>query len=123
MPHREFKQIKLPPLDLKLKIIFNVRRGEVVALFERIARSAAQRGHAVVIVAHDIDFVARCADRVLILRAGRALAEGPPARVLTSALVSRAFAVPVEIERTPGGAVVVRPAYAEGTRELAHRPR
>jgi iron complex transport system ATP-binding protein len=79
-------------------------------LVERIARSSADRGHAVVLVAHDADLVARCADRVLVLRAGIALADGPPAAVLTSALVSRAFDLPIELERTPGGALVLRPA-------------
>jgi heme transport system ATP-binding protein len=79
-------------------------------LIEQIGRRAASRGHAVVVVTHDLDLVARHADRVVVLRAGVVLADGPPAAVLTAALVSRAFDTPVDLERTPGGALVVRPA-------------
>jgi len=82
-------------------------------LVERIARGAADRGHAVVVVAHDLEFVARCADRVLVLRAGVSLADGPPLDVLTSQLVSRTFDAALELERTPSGALVVRPARDE----------
>lgn len=81
-------------------------------LVERIGRRAATRGHAVVLVAHDIDLVARCADRVVLLRRGQLLADGPPAEVLTSALISLAFDTAVEVERTASGAVVVSPARA-----------
>jgi iron complex transport system ATP-binding protein len=81
-------------------------------MVEQVARGAAERGHAVVLVAHDLDVVARCADRVLVLRAGAALADGPPSRVLSSALLSRAFDIPVEVERTPRGALVVQPIDA-----------
>lgn len=79
-------------------------------LVEHIARRAAERGHAVVLVAHEVDFVARCADRVVVLRGGTVLADGAPDAVLTSALVSHAFDVSVEVERTPSGALVIRPA-------------
>lgn len=81
-------------------------------LVERIARRAADRGHAVVLVTHDLDAIARAADRVALLRAGAVFADGPPAAVLTSALLTRAFDTPVEVERTASGAVVVRGAGA-----------
>ena len=82
-------------------------------MVEQVARAAAAHGHPVVLVAHDLDVVARCADRVLVLRAGVALADGPPGRVLSSALLSRAFDIPVEVERTPRGALVVQPIAAD----------
>jgi iron complex transport system ATP-binding protein len=77
-------------------------------MVEHVARSAASRGHAVVLVAHDLDVVARCADRVVVLRAGAVLADGSPECVLTSALLSRAFDIAVDVERTPRGSLVVR---------------
>jgi iron complex transport system ATP-binding protein len=78
-------------------------------MVEQVARDAAARGHAVVLVAHDLDVIARCCDRVIVLRGGVALADGPPGRVFTSALLSRALDIAVEIERTPRGALVVQP--------------
>jgi iron complex transport system ATP-binding protein len=77
-------------------------------LVARIARASAARGHAVVLVAHDPDFVARAADRVVVLRAGRVLADAAPEGALTADVLSRAFGLPVAIERTASGAVVVR---------------
>jgi iron complex transport system ATP-binding protein len=72
------------------------------------ARRAAAAGHAVVIVLHDLALAARCADRVVVLAAGRVLADGPPA-TLTSELVSRAFDVALAVERTAAGALVIQP--------------
>ena len=81
-------------------------------LVERIARACADRGHAVLMVAHDLDLVARAADRVVLLRRGTVVADGAPEDVLASSPVSRAFDTPVVVERTPSGALVVRPAAA-----------
>lgn len=83
----------------------DLRQAQLVA---RIARGRAGRGHAVVLVAHDIDLVARCADRVALLHRGALLAVGSPDDVLTSALISRAFDVSVELERTTGGLLAIR---------------
>ncbi|HET9627479.1 MAG TPA: ATP-binding cassette domain-containing protein, partial [Kofleriaceae bacterium] len=83
----------------------DLRQQQLVA---RIARRSAALGHAVVIVAHDPGFVARCADRVAVLRAGRVLADGAPGAVLTAGVLSRAFDLAVDVERTASGAVVVR---------------
>jgi iron complex transport system ATP-binding protein len=71
------------------------------------SRRAAHAGHPVVIVMHDLALAARCADRIAILCDGRLLATGPPADVLTSALVSRAFDADLSIERTASGTLVV----------------
>ena len=82
-------------------------------MVERVVRHSASRGHAVVLVAHDLGFVARCADRVVVMRAGAALADGPPSAALTSAVLSRAFDMPIEVDlaalrrcvtRSPGAA-------------------
>lgn len=79
---------------------------------EHVARRAARHGHAVVLVAHDLGFVARCADRAVVMCGGAVLGDGAPAAVLTSALISRAFGVAVEIERTASAAIVVHLAPA-----------
>lgn len=63
------------------------------ALIETIVRAVANRGHAVVLVAHDPKLIARCADRVIVLHRGRVLADAPPAEALAVPVVARAFEV------------------------------
>ena len=42
-----------------------------------------REGRAVLLVSHDVEFIAGCADRVVALEKGRIVADGPPADVLT----------------------------------------
>ncbi len=57
-------------------------------------RDFARRGAAVVCVLHDLHLAACLADRVLLLRGGRMVAEGPAVGVLDTETVSRTFDVP-----------------------------
>jgi energy-coupling factor transport system ATP-binding protein len=41
-------------------------------------------GAALIVVTHDVEFVAELADRVIVLEAGRIIAAGPPLEVMTS---------------------------------------
>jgi len=59
----------------------------------RLLRDLARRGAGVLVVMHDINLAARCADRLLLLKAGRVLGLAKPAEVLTAARVTEAFAV------------------------------
>ena len=54
-------------------------------------RQAADEGHLVVLVEHDLRIVRTIAERVYVLEAGTILAEGPADEVLTSSLVRSAF--------------------------------
>ena len=51
----------------------------------------AQRGTTIVMVLHDINLAARYSDHLFALRAGRLVASGPPAEVVTSELVRDVF--------------------------------
>ncbi|MGC8872949.1 MAG: cobalt ABC transporter ATP-binding protein, partial [Chloroflexia bacterium] len=51
-------------------------------------------GRAVLIATHDVELVARCADRVVLLEAGTVVAEGPTRQVL-----SASFAFSPQIQR------------------------
>lgn len=59
----------------------------------RLAQRFAREGCAVVCVLHDLNLAARYADRVVVMRAGRVVAEGPPRDVLTVDLLADVFEV------------------------------
>lgn len=62
---------------------------EILALAQRFARD----GCAVVCVLHDLNLAARYADRMVVMRAGRVVAQGPPRDVLTVGLLADVFEV------------------------------
>jgi energy-coupling factor transport system ATP-binding protein len=68
------------------------------ALAERLARLASG-GAAVIVATHDSEFVARFADRVLLMGEGTVIADGPPRDVLAGGWY---FAT--EVARVLGGA-------------------
>ncbi len=80
-------------------------------------RALADDGRTVVAALHDLELAARFADRLWVLADGRLAADGPPADVLTPALLRRAFGVDAEVEPEPDGLRVryLRPVgQAEG---------
>ncbi len=69
-------------------------------LVQTVARLAAD-GCAVVMVVHDVNLLAACADRLLALGEGRPHALGEPAQVLTEQLFQTLFSARVHITRHP----------------------
>jgi iron complex transport system ATP-binding protein len=70
---------------------------------ELLARVHRERQTTVVLVTHEIDLASDIADRVILLRAGRALAAGSPEETLTPGLLRRAFGVETRIETDGSG--------------------
>ncbi len=68
-----------------------------------LARTHRERETTVLLVTHEMDLAGEIADRVLLLSAGRALAQGPPAEVLTQENLRRAFSVESRIEIDSAG--------------------
>jgi len=66
-----------------------------VSLLSAIRRLRLQRGLTVLAVLHDLNLAAAFAPRVAVLDAGRVVADGSPADVLTTDLVRRVFGVTV----------------------------
>ncbi len=64
---------------------------------ETLQRVHRERGTTVLFVTHDIDQASELGDSVLLLSKGRALAQGPPAEVLTPAHLEAAFGVRFEV--------------------------
>lgn len=70
---------------------------------ELLARTHAERATTVVLVTHEIDLAGEVADRVILLRRGRALASGPPAETLTRERVRETFDVESRVETDAAG--------------------
>jgi len=75
-------------------------RLEFLELLTRVHR---ERETTVVLVTHEIDLASDLADRVVLLRRGKALAAGAPAEILSPDLLRRAFGVESRIETGPDG--------------------
>jgi len=67
----------------------------------------AARGAAVVVSLHDLTLAARACDRIAVLAAGRLVALGAPAQVLTAAVLEQAFMLEGRLTPTPFGPVIV----------------
>jgi iron complex transport system ATP-binding protein len=73
----------------------------------RVARELAADGRAVVVVLHDLSLAGAVADRVGLLDAGRLVALGSPAEVLTASGLSKVYGVKVEVLERDGTLLVV----------------
>ncbi|MEU3713758.1 ABC transporter ATP-binding protein [Streptomyces catenulae] len=62
-----------------------------VEVLDLVRQLNHERGRTVVAVLHDLNQAARYADHLVAMRAGRILAEGPPAEVVTAELVHEVF--------------------------------
>lgn len=70
---------------------------------ELLAETHASRGTTVLLVTHEIDLAGEIADRVVVLRRGRAVASGPPAATLTPEVLREAFGVESRVETDAEG--------------------
>lgn len=81
---------------------------EVLALLRRLNR---EEGRSIVTVLHDLSLAARFADHLVLMSAGRMLAEGPPAEVLTPGALRAAFGLDALVIADPvTGTPLVVPA-------------
>lgn len=85
----------------------DIRHQEMV-LSLAVARAA--HGDGVVVVLHDLALAAAHADIVVVLDAGRVVAAGPVADVLTADLLSDVYRCPIDVSRHPiDGRLLVTP--------------
>jgi iron complex transport system ATP-binding protein len=68
----------------------------------RVLRQQAAGGRAVLAVLHDLNLAAEACDRVVLLKGGTVLAEGPPEAVLTPEHVAAAYDVEVAVHEVGG---------------------
>lgn len=67
----------------------------------RFCQELCHRGKTVVMVVHELNLAARYCSRLLLTRKGRLLADDLPERVLTGALLTAGYGVPIEAGRNP----------------------
>ncbi|MBB5068990.1 iron complex transport system ATP-binding protein [Saccharopolyspora gloriosae] len=72
-----------------------------VEILDVIRDLADQHGVGVGVVLHDLDQAAAIADQLLLLEDGSVTAEGAPRDVLTSAHLTRAYGIQVDVETDP----------------------
>lgn len=78
----------------------------------RLAADYARRGGGVIAVMHDLNLTAMFAHRVLLLQDGRVLGEGPPAQVMTDALLSCAYGCNLAVSQIPAEGIWFLPQLA-----------
>ncbi|RJL08197.1 heme ABC transporter ATP-binding protein [Paracoccus siganidrum] len=78
----------------------------------RLAEDYARRGGGVIAVMHDLNLTAMFADHVLLMKDGRARAEGSPAEVMTDRLLSEAYGCELRVSHTPREGVWLLPQGA-----------
>lgn len=73
-----------------------------LATMDMLADLAARQGCTVVVVLHDVGLAARFADRVILMRQGRILADGSPHQVVTPEIIAKGFGVEAHIDVSGG---------------------
>ena len=92
---------KLLILDEPTNGLDLVSREQVLATVAALVRRAERRP-AVVVITHHVEELMPQTAGVLVLKDGRAAASGPPADVLTSAVLSDVYGLPVEVDHRGG---------------------
>ena len=73
----------------------------------RLFRGLADRGTAVAMVLHDLALAARFANRIVGMKVGRVVVDGPPADVMTPAWIAELFGVEADVDVSRGWPVPV----------------
>jgi iron complex transport system ATP-binding protein len=86
--------------------------GHEMAVFELLSR-LARDGRAVLLVSHQLNLVARFADRMVLLHDGRVAAAGSAAEVMQADVLERVYQWPLVVTRDPAvGAPALLPLRA-----------
>ena len=81
----------------------------------RLAQRCAREGAAVVVVVHDLNLAAAFADRVVLLRDGRIVADAPPDIAFDADRLTEVYGIRVTVERAASGPLRVLPDYSSPT--------
>jgi iron complex transport system ATP-binding protein len=67
---------------------------------------AHEQGRGVIVTLHDLSLAARIADRIIVMAAGKVLADGPPAQALSPDVMARAYGVRARVIEGQGGPLI-----------------
>jgi iron complex transport system ATP-binding protein len=93
--------VQRPRLLLLDEPTANLDIGYQIEMLRLIRRLAVSEGFIAVVVTHELNLAAEMADYLILLEAGRCLAQGSAEHVLESDLLSRVFRTPVVVDRNP----------------------
>jgi len=98
LPIAQQKQLELarsvasdPDLVLLDEIASGLTPGEIEALSDTIRRLRDDRGISVFWIEHIMDAIMGTADRIIVLKSGRKIAEGTPEEIRTDEAVTEAY--------------------------------
>ncbi|MEH6773561.1 MAG: ATP-binding cassette domain-containing protein [Cereibacter changlensis] len=77
------------------------------ALMARLRSLVREEGKSVVLVVHEVNYAAAWADHIVALRDGRIVAEGPPAEVLTPAILRDIYGMEMAVTEHAGRPLVL----------------
>ncbi len=77
---------------------------EIMRLLRSMADDLDKR---IVVVLHDVNFAATYADRIVAMRAGRILADGPPEEIISADVLADVYDTPVDVRRIDGRPVAL----------------
>lgn len=77
---------------------------DLTASFEYMARlrEQARRGSSLLLVTHHLNEIPPEIERIIVLKAGEVVADGPKASVLTSSLMSEVYGIPIRVTEVDG---------------------
>jgi iron complex transport system ATP-binding protein len=90
------------PLLLADEPVAGLDPAHQIAVMRHLAGLAAE-GRGVLVTCHDLGLAARFCTRIAVIDAGRIVADGRPAEVMTPALLARVFGVAARVEPGPHG--------------------
>lgn len=92
----------------------NLDLAHQAAVLQVVRVHCDERGAAAIVVTHDINLAAEFADRVVLMKEGRAIATGPPREVLTPQMLSEVFEIRVLVDAHPlSGVPRITPVHDE----------
>jgi iron complex transport system ATP-binding protein len=80
----------------------NLDMKHAVAMMRRLRRAADDLGRSVVLVLHDINFASCYSDRIIAMRDGAVVHQGPPDEVMTEPVLKDVYDMDIRIEKVGG---------------------
>lgn len=85
----------------------NLDMKHAVRMMRHLQRISGELGKSVVVVLHDINFAARYADRICVMKDGAVVAFGPVAEIMRGDVLTEVFETPVTVIDGPDGPLAV----------------